>query len=81
MIKKLFRKLTKREEKKEYPDRFLKFYYENHNRLNKERRSSYSEKKEKGICVRCSKKALPGIVFCAYHKKMQKGYNEKARSD
>ena len=79
MIKRLLKKLTRKEDKK-YPNRFLKFYYENQNRLNKERRSTYSEKKDAGICVRCNKKALAGIVFCQYHKKRQKDYNKKARS-
>lgn len=79
MLKKLLNRLRKKEEKK-YSNRFLKFYYENQNRLNKERRSTYSEKKKAGICVRCNKKALSGIVFCNHHKKLQKNYNKKARS-
>ena len=79
MIKRLLKKLKNKKAKK-YPNRFLKFYYENQNRLNKERRSTYSEKKKAGICVRCNKKALSGIVFCEDHKKMQKNYNKKARS-
>ena|SRR3989338_4631599 len=64
---------------KEYPNRFLKFYHENKSRLNKERRSSYTERKSHGICVRCHKKALPKIVFCSHHQQKQKGYNKKAR--
>lgn len=79
MIKKLLSKFKKKEEKK-YPNRFLKFYHENQSRLNKERRSTYSEKKAAGICVRCNKKALSGIVFCEFHQKLQKKYNQKARS-
>ncbi|MBI2662645.1 hypothetical protein HYX11_04265 [Candidatus Woesearchaeota archaeon] len=64
---------------KEYPNRFLKFYHENKSRLNKERRSFYSEHKSRSLCVRCHKKALPRIVFCSYHQQKQKGYNQKAR--
>jgi hypothetical protein len=82
MLKKLisrFKKKDLKKDKKKYPNRFLKFYYENQNRLNKERRSSYSERKKKGICVRCSHKAVRGIVFCKIHQKMQKNYNKIAR--
>lgn len=78
MIKKILKRLTKKGDKK-YSNRFLKHYYLNQDRLNKERRSSYSERKAKGICVRCKRKAVSGIVFCKYHQKMQKGYNKKAR--
>ncbi|PIZ50734.1 hypothetical protein COY27_05975 [Candidatus Woesearchaeota archaeon CG_4_10_14_0_2_um_filter_33_13] len=78
MLKKLLSKFKRKEEKK-YPNRFLKFYYENQQRLNKERRSTYTEKKDAGICVRCNKKALSGIVFCDYHQKKQINYNKKAR--
>jgi len=78
MLKRLLNKLKKKKEEK-YPNRFLKFYHQNKKRLNHERRSSYSERKEQGICVRCSKKALAGIVFCSYHKQKQQGYNQKAR--
>jgi len=78
MIKKLLKKLKKKEEKK-YPNRFLKHYYLNQEKLNKERRGSYSERKKAGICVRCSRKVVSGIVFCEFHQKLQKGYNRKAR--
>lgn len=64
----------------EYPNRFLKFYHTNKKRLNNERRSSYTERKQQGLCVRCHKKALPNIVFCEFHKHKQKGYNKKARA-
>ena len=60
--------------------RFLKHYYLHQNKLNKERRGSYSERKKAGICVRCKEKVVPGIVFCKFHQKLQKGYNKKARS-
>jgi hypothetical protein len=64
---------------KEYPNRFLKFYHLNQKRLNQERRGSYNDRKKAGICVRCQKKAQPGIVFCEHHQTLQKGYNAKAR--
>lgn len=63
------------------PNRFLKFYYLNQKQLNEERRSSYNKRKKNGICVRCKKKSLPGIVFCEYHQHKQKEYNEKARAE
>ncbi len=78
MIKKFLRKL--KGEDKEYPNRFLKFYHENKKRLIKERRSTYAQKRKKGICVRCNEKALKGIVFCSYHQQKQKEYNQKARA-
>ena len=68
-----------KEDDKEYDNRFLKFYHQNKKRLNKERRSKYQIHKEKGLCVRCNKHAVAGIVFCEYHKSKQKGYNAKAR--
>lgn len=73
--KKTFKKTTQ-----EYPNRFLKFYYLHQERLNKERRSSYKNRKKKGTCVRCRQKALSKIVFCKYHQEKQKGYNRKARA-
>ena len=79
MLKRLLSKLKRK--KKEYPNRFLKHYHENKKKLLKERKSLYNQKKEAGICVRCNKKALKDIIFCSYHKNMQKGYNKKARSD
>ena len=78
VIKKLWRKV--RGNKKNYPNRFLKFYHENKTRLNKERRGSYTKKQKNGICVRCKRKALKNIVFCSYHRKKQQEYNKKARS-
>lgn len=72
--------LSKFRKKTEYPNRFLKFYHENRNRLMKERRLTYHQKRKKGICVRCNRKALSKIVFCSYHQECQKGYNHKARS-
>jgi hypothetical protein len=78
VIKKLWRKI--KGNKKEYANRFLKFYHENKARLNKERRGSYKKKQRDGICVRCNKKALKKIVFCSYHRKKQQEYNKKARS-
>lgn len=64
---------------KNYANRFVKFYHLNKERLNKERRSGYDGRREKGICVRCRQKAMPGIVFCEYHQSKQKEYNAKAR--
>ena len=75
----MLRKLLSRLRKKDYPNRFVKFYHENRKRLIKERRSLYKDKKESGICVRCNKKALKSIVFCRYHQERQKEYNRKAR--
>lgn len=79
---KKFKREEKPEEKledKNYANRFVRFYHLNKERLNKERRSGYDERREKGICVRCRQKALPGIVFCEYHQGKQKEYNAKAR--
>ncbi len=81
MIRKILRKIRTKKTKERkvykngnYPNRFLKFYHQNKDRLNNERRSDYWKKKKAGICVRCSRKASKGIVFCSYHKKMQKKY-------
>lgn len=65
--------------KTKFENRFQKFYHLNKTRLNKERRGSYKTKAKKGTCVRCKRKAKPGIVFCDYHQKKQKEYNAKAR--
>ena len=78
VIKRLLKKLRKKKTS-DYDNRFVKFYHLNKKRLCKERKSTYHEKKKKGICVRCNKKAVPGIVFCKYHQGMQVGYNKKAR--
>ncbi|HIH11733.1 TPA: hypothetical protein HA241_06085 [Candidatus Woesearchaeota archaeon] len=81
MIRKLLQKIKEKiSSRQEHTNRFLKFYYAHHRRLLKERRSTYYTKREKGICVRCSRKSLAGIIFCSYHQKMQKGYNQKARA-
>src|SRR3989338_2016586 len=64
----------------EYPNRFLKFYHQISRRLNQERRTSYSERKKAGICVRCHKPVVPHLVFCEFHQQKQKGYNQKARA-
>ena len=76
VIKKLLQKLKR---KKEYPNRFVKFYHLNKKRLDKERKSIYHDKRTKGICVRCNKKAVTKRIFCNYHRTLQKGYNKKAR--
>ena len=78
MIKRWLQKLTKKEKK--YPNRFLKFYYENKDDLLKERKSLYYERQKAGICVRCKKPALSGVVFCEYHQLKHKEYNTKART-
>lgn len=65
--------------KTEFENRFQKFYHLNKTRLNKERRGNYKTKAKKGSCVRCKRKAKPGIVFCDYHQNKQKEYNAKAR--
>ncbi len=81
-FKDLLQKLRRVSEKNDqkYPNRFLKFYHNNQGRLLKERKSLYHEKKQKGICVRCSKNALEGIIFCEYHQQKQVGYNKQART-
>ena len=65
---------------KEFQNRFHKFYHLNKKRLNKERRGLYTERSKKGICVRCKRRVVTGIVFCKYHKAKQKEYNAKARA-
>lgn len=70
---------TKPKEHSGHSNRFLKFYYNNKKRLLKERKSLYHEKKQKGICVRCSRKVMEGIVFCEYHQQKQVWYNQKSR--
>ncbi len=67
------------EELSKYPNRFVKFYHLNKEKLNKERRGGYSSRRKDGICVRCKRKVVPGIVFCEYHQEKQKEYNKKAR--
>ena len=80
VFKRLLQKLRGEGKEEEYPNRFLKFYHANKSRLLKERKSSYDNKKKNGICVRCSNKALEGIVFCDYHQQKQAGYNKQART-
>lgn len=80
MIGKLLRKLRGiKDDDQTYANRFLKFYYLNHKRLIKERRSLYQKKRKQGICVRCHQPIVPGIIFCSYHRQKQQGYNHKAR--
>ena len=78
MFKKFLKKITGKDEK--YPNRFIKFYHLNKKRLNKVRRGMYDKKRKIGVCVRCNKKVVHGIVFCSYHQNKQKEYNKKARS-
>ncbi len=79
VFKEILQKLQGKSEE-EYANRFLKFYHNNKGRLLKERKSSYYDKKKNGICVRCSRKALEGIIFCDYHQQKQVGYNKQARA-
>lgn len=79
-LKKLKKEVGEKKEEELYPNRFVKFYYLNKNRLNKERRSGYHGRRKSGVCVRCRRKSVPGIVFCEYHQQKQKEYNLKARS-
>ena len=76
VLKRLLNKLKKN---KEYSNRFNKFYHLNKKRLDKERKSLYHDKRSKGICIRCKKKADKNRIFCSYHRTLQKGYNKKAR--
>lgn len=62
---------------KKFKDRFQKFYYLHRPDLNKFRRSTYSDKKRKGICVKCKKKALSSSIFCAYHLNKSRVYNRR----
>lgn len=79
-IKKFLKKRKSKKSYKDYPNRFLRFYHLNKERLNKQRRSSYKKRKKSGQCVRCKRKAVKGIVFCKYHRNKQKEYNKIARS-
>ena len=60
---------------KKFKDRFQKFYYYHRGDLNKFRRSSYQQKKKKGICVKCKKKSLASSIFCAFHLNRSRVYN------
>jgi len=62
-----------------YTSRFAKFYELNKEYVSKYRKKRYEEKKKKGICIKCKKKAIKGINFCAYHRAQTKRYNEKAK--
>jgi hypothetical protein len=62
---------------KKFKDRFQKFYYLHRPDLNKFRRSTYTTKKKKGICVKCKKKALSSSIFCAYHLRKSRVYNSR----
>ncbi len=59
-------------------NRFLKFYHKNKERLSTERKKSYSDKKQQGICVRCKEKAIKG-AYCNYHHMKSLQYNKKYR--
>jgi hypothetical protein len=83
MLKRILKRIKKKKtdvDSKEYPNRFLKFYHTNKKKLNNQRRSGYKKRRRKGICVRCKREAVEGIVFCVYHQQKQKEYNRKARS-
>jgi hypothetical protein len=60
---------------KKFKDRFQKFYYYHRGDLNKFRRSTYQQKKKKGICVKCKKKSLASSIFCAFHLNRSRVYN------
>lgn len=60
---------------KKFKDRFQKFYYYHRGDLNRFRRSSYQQKKKKGICVKCKKKSLSTSIFCAHHLNRSRVYN------
>jgi hypothetical protein len=62
---------------KKVKNRFQKFYYLHRPELNKFRRSSYTDKKKKGICVKCKKKALATSIFCSYHLRKSRVYNSR----
>ncbi len=61
----------------EFKDRFQKFYYQHRERLNEERRKTYLEKKARGLCVRCGRKAVKGSVFCKEHRSKSREYNRQ----
>lgn len=79
-LKKLKKEAGEKKEEELYPNRFVKFYHLNKGRLSKERRSGYHERRKSGVCVRCRRKSVQGIVFCEYHQQKQKEYNQKARN-
>jgi hypothetical protein len=63
--------------KKKFKDRFEKFYYLHRGAINKGRRNLYEEKKRKGICVKCAKKALATSIFCAVHLRKSRIANSR----
>ena len=71
---------SKKNSDSDYDNRFQKFYHLNKKRLNKERRGNYKNKSNSGICVRCKKRVVKGIVFCKFHQSKQKEYNLAART-
>jgi hypothetical protein len=60
---------------KRFKDRFQKFYYMHRPDLNKFRRSLYTDRKKKGVCVKCKKKSLASSIFCGYHLAKSRIYN------
>jgi hypothetical protein len=70
-MKKVKKRVTK------WKNRFQKFYHLHRDDINRKRRKLYALKEKKGLCVRCSKKALSGITFCAFHRKKQAHYNSR----
>lgn len=65
----------KKKPAKKWKNRFQKFYHLNRDRINKKRRLVYKSKEKKGTCVRCKRRSLKGITFCAFHRKKQHQYN------
>jgi len=62
---------------KKVKNRFQKFYYLHRPALNTWRRGSYKDKKKKGICVKCKKKALKTSIFCQKHLLKSRIYNRR----
>jgi len=62
---------------KRVKDRFAKFYWLHRPALNTFRRSSYQQKKRKGICVKCKKAALKTSIFCSKHLAKSRVYNRR----
>ena len=76
MISKIIRRLIG---KRSFKNRFEKFYYLNKAHVSRYRKKRYYEKIQKGIGIKCKKKAIKGINFCAYHRAQTKKYNNRAR--
>jgi hypothetical protein len=51
----------------DYRNRYSRHYYAHRDELNAKKRLAYQERRAKGLCVRCLRKALHGIVFCRTH--------------